>query len=204
MPEKFLDKVYDVSGMEETRALYDNWAASYDTELGSAGYATPARTAKALAAHMGDRSAPVLDFGCGTGLSGAALRAAGLTTIDGVDVSDEMLAEAQEKGAYRCLDRIGFDDDLSDRRGRYAAVAAIGVIGAGAAPLAVFDRLMALLEPGGLFAFSFNDHTLENRSYEAHVSEWTDTGAARLLVSDYGPHLPARDLNSRVYVLERK
>lgn len=203
MTDKFLDKVYDVSGAEETRALYDDWAASYDAEVGGAGYATPARTAQALARQMADPAAPVLDFGCGTGLSGVALRAAGLSTIDGVDVSEEMLGEARAKGAYRALDRIGFDDDLADRHGHYAAVAAIGVIGSGAAPLAVFDRLMALLEPGGLFAFSFNDHTLADPSYEGHVSEWTDTGAARLLVSDYGPHLPARDLNSRVYVLEK-
>ncbi len=76
MAEKFLDKVYDAKGTDETRALYDDWAASYDAEIAENGYATPRRCAEALAGFATDPSLPVLDFGCGTGLSGLALRAA--------------------------------------------------------------------------------------------------------------------------------
>ena len=39
--------------------------------------------------------------------------------------------------------------------------------------------------------------------YEAKLKSYTETGKARLLVEEYGPHLPDLDTNSKVYVLEK-
>ena len=125
MTQGFLDKVYGVTGAAETRALYDAWSDSYEAEIGRNGYATPERCARALAAHMPDKTPPVLDFGCGTGLSGLALRLAGFDTIDGRDLSPGMLARARDKGVYRDLRVIGPEEDMP---GGYAAIAAIGVV----------------------------------------------------------------------------
>ena len=105
MTDKFLDKAYGARDAAETRKLYDDWAASYEAELGENGYATPGRCAAALAKYIPDASRPVLDFGCGTGLSGLAFRAAGFSTIDGVDLTDEMMEQARATGAYRDLRR---------------------------------------------------------------------------------------------------
>ncbi|MFP4328825.1 MAG: class I SAM-dependent DNA methyltransferase [Paracoccaceae bacterium] len=204
MAQRYLDKVYATEGAEATRELYDDWADSYDAELKAAGYVTPARIAAALGAHLDDRQAEILDFGCGTGLSGEALARAGFTNVDGVDLSAEMLEEARAKGIYRDLAQIAPDDMLEDRAGRYAAITATGVIGAGAAPVECFDRLMHLLPPGGLFVFSFNDHTLQDPAFEARVSEWTDGGAARLHFREHGAHVPEKDLGATVYVLEKR
>jgi len=203
MSESFLDKAYGARDAEETRKLYDNWAASYEAELGENGYATPGRCAAALAKYIPDTSRPILDFGCGTGLSGLALRLAGFETIDGVDVSADMLAQAKAKTVYRSLNQIEPGGDLGHKPGDYAAVAAIGVIGAGAAPISVFDSLMHGLAKGGMFVFSFNDHALEEPQYEARVMEWTDCGAARLLFAEHGDHIPGIGLKAKVYVLEK-
>lgn len=203
MAEKFLDKVYDAKGTDETRALYDDWAASYDAEIAANGYATPRRCAEALAGFAADKTAPVLDFGCGTGLSGLALRAAGFDVIDGLDLSEPMLDQARAKGLYRHLALIGPDDPLPFAPGAYAAIAAIGVIGVGAAPLDTFDLLMHGLDRGGLFVFSFNDHALQHPEYEARVNAWVDPGAARLLFREHGDHLPGQDVKSMVYVIEK-
>lgn len=203
MAEKFLDKVYEARGAEGTRALYDAWAASYEAEIGEEGYATPARCAEALARHLEDRGAPVLDFGCGTGLSGLALRAAGFGTLDGVDLSAGMIEGARAKGIYRRLTQIEAGAPLPHSPGAYAAIAAIGVIGAGAAPIATFDVLMRGLAPGGLMVLSFNDHALADPAHEAKLRSYTDRGAARLRFLEYGPHLPGKHLNSNVYVVEK-
>lgn len=45
----------------------------------------------------------ILDLACGTGRIGAWLRKNSSTVIDGVDITPEMLALAQEKGVYRSL-----------------------------------------------------------------------------------------------------
>ena len=74
---------------EETKALYTDWAKTYDSDVTGAGYATPGRVARALA-EVADLTAPLLDFGCGTGLSGVALAAEGFTAIDGVGKRKEV------------------------------------------------------------------------------------------------------------------
>ncbi|WP_317054633.1 class I SAM-dependent DNA methyltransferase [Roseovarius rhodophyticola] len=133
MAKQFLDEAYHLDSPEDTQALYKDWAASYDAEVGENGYATPGRLAEALAQHV-DTSAPILDFGCGTGLSGLALKLAGFKVIDGMDPNPEMLVLAKPKGVYRTLTEIDVADPNPISQGSYATIAAIGVIGTGAAP----------------------------------------------------------------------
>lgn len=197
----FLDKAYQARDGASTRALYDDWAASYEAEVSEHGYATPGRCADALKNYVTDLSAPILDFGCGTGLSGLALRLAGFEKIDGIDLSAEMLEGARAKGVYRHLDQIEADGALP--REGYGAMAAIGVIGAGAAPIDVLHTLMRALPRNGKLVFSFNDHALEDPLNEAGISAWTDCGAGRLLFKEHGDHLPGIGLKSNVYVLEK-
>ncbi len=203
MTDRFLDKAYGVTGPEETQALYDAWAKSYEDEVAENGYATPGRCAEALFSVMPEPHAPVLDFGCGTGLSGLALRMAGFEVIDGMDISAEMLARAQEKSIYRSTQAIAPGHADLCTPGDYAAITAIGVIGAGAAPITVFDDIMNCLGRGGYFAFSFNDHAVADPVNEGKLNEYLDTGAAQLLVREYGPHLPGIGLKSYVYVIRK-
>ena len=104
MAKKGLDSAYSLSSAAETQSFYDDWAGSYDAEVAGNGYATPARCARALAAKVEDKSAPILDIGCGTGLSGLALRRGGFTHIDGTDLSEKMLSRAEQReGVYTKL-----------------------------------------------------------------------------------------------------
>lgn len=196
---KFLDKVYAAPDLKGTKALYDEWSASYDAEVGEFGYVTPARCAAALAAYAPDKSVPVLDFGCGTGLAGEALRDAGFEAIDGVDLSAEMLAQAKAKDIYRKLTQITADTPLGKD---YRLISAVGVIGSGAAPISVLDMLLRALPVGGKLVFSFNDHALADPVNTGRLNEWLDCGAARLLFKEHGAHLPGKNMKSTVYVIE--
>jgi predicted TPR repeat methyltransferase len=193
---RFLGRAYEVSTDEETRELYDDWAATYDAEVAENGYVTPARCAEALARHA-PLIEPVLDIGCGTGLSGVALRARGFGAIDGVDTSPAMLARAEATGAYRDLRRS--DGGAPFEAGAYRVVTAIGVIGHGAAPASLFDAAWAALPEGGFLCLSLNDHALAEPDYPARI----DARRAHVLFEEYGPHLPGIDLRSRVYVLRK-
>ena len=137
--EGFLRRVYGIDDPLEVRDYYDSWAISYDAELTENGYASPARVANALAGLSTDLRAPVLDYGCGTGLSGEALLAAGFSVVDGADPSGEMLRAAEAKDIYRSLVHLDLDAAGPPfSSGQYAVVAAIGLIGPGAAPLELF------------------------------------------------------------------
>jgi SAM-dependent methyltransferase len=176
------------------------WAASYAAEVAQNADEGPARCAAALAGHVGDMSRPMLDFGCGTGVSGLAFRLAGMDVIDGVDPCADNVAQAQARGVYRTVSRMGADLDIA---GFYSAISAVGSIGAGAAPIAAFDVLMHMLPAGGMMVFSLDDHTLGDPSNIARLNEWLDCGAARLLFCENGPHLTADDMNSTVYLVEK-
>lgn len=199
--EDFLDKVY-ANTSDDTRDLYAQWSTSYDQEVAENGYATPSRVAKALASHVEDLRTPVLDYGCGTGLSGMALRKVGFSNLHGIDVSKEMVTIANDKKAYQTLRVFDPDAEPPLKTGEFEIITAIGVIGIGAAPLTIFDTIISLLVPGGLFAFSLNDHTLADPAFEAKVSDSVDTGEAKLILREYGDHLPGAGLKSNVYILK--
>lgn len=203
MAEKFLNKAYGVSTPEETREMYDDWAASYDAEVGENGYVTPGRVAAALYSCAPDTDTPILDFGCGTGLSGLALKLAGFTTIDGMDPSREMLEGARAKGVYRTLTPFDISDKTPIIPGSYQIITCIGVIGTGAAPASTFDLVMNALPKGGLLALSLNDHALADPQYPDALDAWLKPGRAKTLFKEYGPHLPGQNLNSNVYVIEK-
>ena len=202
MTTTYLDKIYSADSAD-LRPFYAQWAQSYDQEVGENGYVTPLRIAEALARHVKDLSIPILDYGCGTGISGQAFQEAGFPTIDGVDISDEMLEVAAQKKIYRRLEVFAPETGPDVKLGAYNIIAAVGVIGAGAAPLAVLDQIMALLAPKGLLVFSFNDHTLEDPAYDGRVENYVKQGQAALHLKDYGDHLPKQKINSNIYILEK-
>lgn len=202
MTTTYLDKIYSADSAD-LRPFYAQWAQSYDQEVGENGYVTPLRIAEALARHVKDLSIPILDYGCGTGVSGQAFQEVGFLTIDGVDISAEMLEVAAQKKIYRHLEVFAPETGPNVKLGAYQIIAAVGVIGAGAAPLAVLDKMMALLAPKGLLVFSFNDHTLEDPAYNGLVEDYVNQGQAVLHLKEYGDHLPKQKINSNIYILEK-
>lgn len=200
MGDTHLKQVYDLETAEDLRAHYDAWAKEYDADLAANGYVTPARCAAALAASALPKDAAILDMGCGTGLSGDALAQAGFTVIDGADVSDGMLDEARARGIYRQLINAETTDIAP---GQYAAIVAAGVIGPGAAEPRLFDHCLELLQPGGLFCFSFNDHAAALPAYGDKRDNALSTGKAGKLFEAHGPHIPKLDVGAFVYILEK-
>ncbi|WP_127112217.1 class I SAM-dependent DNA methyltransferase [Shimia sediminis] len=200
----FLEDIYDRDNVPDVAALYDEWAATYDAEIADNGYATPKRCAEALAKVATDHSQPVLDFGCGTGLSGMALRLAGFETLDGRDLSSEMLTQAQAKGIYRDLQQVTPDTGIEGIVGRYSLIAAIGVIGVGAGPASLVHSLLNALPTGGLLVFSYNDHVIQDTEYAEARDTALSSGLAIERLREFGPHLPGQNLNSDVYVFEKQ
>ena len=202
MSKSYLNDVYD-GGTNDSRELYASWASTYDNEVQKNGYVTPERVAKALKDIVINQSEVILDYGCGTGLSGFALQAVGFTNIDGLDVSQEMVSLAEKKSIYKKLTVFDPYTKIPVHADQYKIITAIGVIGAGAAPLEVFDNLFSLLPPSGLFGFSFNDHTLSDPNYEGKVNQCLSSGQAIILHKSYGNHLPKANLRSNIYILKK-
>ncbi|MXQ07198.1 methyltransferase domain-containing protein [Alphaproteobacteria bacterium GH1-50] len=203
MSETPKDDLWSRLTPEESQRLYAGWAESYDADVASWGYATPARLALALRQSGANVEKPVLDVGCGTGLCGMALRAVGFDVIDGTDISPEMLARAEARGVYRQVWK-GEPGTLGHiKPADYPILSACGVVGHGAAPPEMLDLLIAALGAGGLLAFSFNDATLADRAYTDRLDIACLAPDIELVFEQHGPHLPAKGMMSTVYVLKR-
>ncbi|MEM6616531.1 MAG: class I SAM-dependent methyltransferase [Pseudomonadota bacterium] len=199
--DSHFDKVYAAETQEERDAVYTSWSATYEHDVMAAGYMTPARCAAALSRHAENLDIPILDIGCGTGLSGMAMTGSGFTTIDGSEINTEMRTIAEDRAIYRKLFAGDADNPFPFEPGAYDAITAVGVIGAGAAPLSLLQAAFDYLSPGALCVFSFNDHTLEDPSYKDFVEDQEKSGHLSILEDEHGLHLPGKDMGARVYVV---
>ena len=189
--------------VEETQDIYRRWAKDYDKDVAEWGYATPGRVAMALRISGGNVEKGVLDFGCGTGLSGMALAAVGFQVIDGTDISPEMLKQAEARGAYRQV-WLGEPGSLGHiGAGDYPVICACGVVSLGAAPPETLELLVGAMAPGNLLGFSYNEATLADRGYTDALDRVCLMPDMELVFEEDGPHLPGKNLSSTVYVLKR-
>ena len=78
--------------------LFDNFAEHYDNTLHQINYQLP----QAFSKYLGEISGLILDLGCGTGLLGETLKNPH-NQIIGVDISEAMLQQAQNKNIYQEL-----------------------------------------------------------------------------------------------------
>ena len=154
MAEKFdIHQLYEAKSREDVRAAYDRWAADYDEQIVEGGWEGPRLVVVAAAPHL-DKASPILDAGAGSGLMGLALKAEGFTTVDALDPSAGMLAQARAKGIYRNTIEAFMGEPLDLADDSYQAVLASGVFTPGHAPPTSFDELIRIVRPGGVIAFT--------------------------------------------------
>ncbi len=157
---------YAVETPDDNRDLYARWAATYESVfIADNGYVYHLGVVGSFVDTASDGDDPVLDVGCGTGLVGVALRATGLWTIDGLDLSAEMLREARVKVSgegdpvYRHLHEGDLTATLDIPSSAYGAVVSSGTFTHGHVGPTAFDELYRITRPGGLFAVGINlDH----------------------------------------------
>lgn len=199
----FYERAYTI-GEHETKDFYSEWAATYDEELvDGRGYAMPARCRAAFDAHVTDRSTPVIDLGCGTGLLGRELADLGFETIDGIDYSPEMIGQARATGIYRDLWSADLNEPLDIADGAYGAVAAMGVFSFGHVYADALDEMCRIITPGGALIIGVNEVFVNENTLVPKLEQLESDGVISLDVREHGAHMPASDVNGWVFVATR-
>jgi len=181
---------------ERLAAFYDKWATNYDVDVGSENYGVPASMVVTLSSAVdvlaeqgvdtsafASDSATVLDVGCGTGQIGVALSKAGYQTIDGIDISAEMIAIATSTGAYRQLE-AGVDltgSIPSHLRHRAEIVVIGGVFTVGHLPPTTLETIATMVKPGGLLVVSTRQAYQDQTGYQSVSEELEKQGVLRLV-----------------------
>lgn len=137
------------------RHLFDQFAADYDVRMrGRLGYAAPG-ILRDLASLLIDPSAKydVLDFGCGTGLSGVAFKPMA-RRLAGVDLSPKMLAKARELSIYDALLEGDVEAPPAGAEGPFDLIVAADVLVYLGDLTKLFAAVRGRLKPGGLWLFT--------------------------------------------------
>lgn len=180
MPELTpLERVYAATTAGELADAYAAWAAGYDRETAELGYCLPFLIPGWLARYLPAGADPVLDAGCGTGLSGPCLRALGYDVLEGLDMSPDMLAIAQSRGAYSVLRQAMLGETLPWPDDHFAAFVSAGVFTAGHAPAAGLRELVRITRPGGFAVFTVRDVLLGKAGFRAVFDELAAAGRWR-------------------------
>jgi predicted TPR repeat methyltransferase len=117
-------------------------------------YRTPALLAEAVGAVLPANAAlSVLDLGCGTGLSGLALKPFA-RRLEGVDLSPRMLDAARARGIYTALHEADLLAFLPTRRAGYDLIAAADVLNYLGDLAPALAAMRAALRANGVAAFS--------------------------------------------------
>jgi ubiquinone/menaquinone biosynthesis C-methylase UbiE len=173
MPDYDLDNAYEINGPEEARALYGDWAETYDESFGSGwGYIAPREVAAAYRKAM-DRDDPLLDIGAGTGLVAEHLRD---LTVDALDITDEMLAVAARKGIYRNLINADLTQPLDLPDGIYGGVISCGTFTHGHVGPECLHELLRITRAGALFTCGTIAPVLDGLSFGSALAQLVAAG----------------------------
>ena len=139
--------------------LFDEYAQNFDKHLVEGlGYRAPELVCKAAFGVLGAASdLRIVDLGCGTGLCGPFLKSAASHLV-GVDLSAKMLRKARERGQYDELIQGDLIASLAGRDDEFdlAIAADVFVYFGNLEP--VFRGVGDLLKPGGVLAFTVEEH----------------------------------------------
>ena len=168
-----LDAAYALQSPEDNRRLYAEWAESYDQDFAdNMGYALPIFVADAFVqswdrAHLGQ----ILDVGAGTGLVGKRLAYHSVHSVDGLDISAEMLAVAFAKGCYKKMIEGNLLERLPIESAKYDGIISAGTFTHGHVGPAALDELLRIAKPGALFCLSINFEHFETAGFNQKLIE---------------------------------
>jgi predicted TPR repeat methyltransferase len=189
-----LSQAYGLKTPDDSKRLYADWAASYDSGfVREKGYLLHRHVARLFVEAAG--TGPVLDMGAGTGICGAALRDLGTGPTDATDISPEMLDIAKQKDIYRTLFVANLLVGLPVSDEVYDGVVSSGTFTTGHVGPDGLDELLRVTKPGGLITLSINKQHFKSTRFadKLETIKGTNVGLTLIEVRIYddtstGPH----------------
>lgn len=179
-----LEDAYALETPEDNRALYRNWASTYDDDFALRNkYVYPKSIATICAAQV-DASSPltILDIGCGTGIVGTCLSELITTSIiDGVDISPEMLLVAStklrvdSKPIYSQLFEADLTEPVSFAKAEYDVAISAGTFTHGHLGPDALINVLGVVRPGGRMVVGINKEHYGANGFETALQKAIDS-----------------------------
>lgn len=161
-----LQSAYALESADDSLALYHRWADRYEHDMTERlGYCYPLQVALRYAEMANVDDGPIVDVGCGTGLVGEALSAIGSWPIDGLDISEAMLAMASRKGCYRHLYPVDLTEELNNREAPWGGLVSAGTFTHGHLGPDAVPPLLQHLSAGALCCIGVNSEHYAEKGF---------------------------------------
>ena len=180
-------KLYDSLDLSESKNkkklldIYQKWAALYDKdnddELGTVSQPNSVQT---FQRYVKDKSKYIIDVGCGTGLVGLQLKKLGYKNFDGVDISQEMIDIAIDRG-YASLFLGNLNETLPIKSNQYEAAICVGVFTHGHVGPSRLEELTRIVKPGGILCFTVNEDVYESYGFDDEIKSQELDGVWKVL-----------------------
>ena len=158
--------IYSSKDSEELAERYDQWAESYDQELEQDyGWQIPQLMADELS-HLTTKDGKVLDAGAGTGLVGQYLGSLGYNNLVAIDISNEMLNQAREKGVYKEFHQMDLGETLDFPDNSFDAVVCAGVLTFSHAPAMSLREMVRVTKPEGFILYSLRTDAFDSMGFD--------------------------------------
>ena len=152
--------------------VYRDWAKKYDYDNDHVlGTVSQPKSVNLLSTRLKDKTAKIIDVGCGTGLVGEKLKAKDFIYFDGLDISKDMLSIAKARG-YRNLFLGSLNKQLPVLDDAYDAAMCIGVFTHGHVSSDGFNELCRIVKPGGYVCFTINEGVFEEYGFKEMIAEF--------------------------------
>ena len=152
--------------------VYRDWAKKYDYDNDHVlGTVSQPKSVSLLSTRLKDKTAKIIDVGCGTGLVGEKLKAKDFIYFDGLDISKDMLSIAKSRG-YRNLFLGSLNKQLPVLDDAYDAAMCIGVFTHGHVSSDRFNELCRIVKPGGYVCFTINEGVFEIYGFKELIAEF--------------------------------
>ena len=180
-------KLYDSLDLSESKNkkklldIYQKWAALYDKdnddELGTVSQPNSVQT---FQRYVKDKSKYIIDVGCGTGLVGLQLKKLGYKNFDGVDISQEMIDIAIDRG-YASLFLGNLNETLPIKSNQYEAAICVGVFTHGHVGPSRLEELTRIVKSGGILCFTVNEDVYESYGFDEAIKSQELAGVWKVL-----------------------
>ena len=173
---------------EDLQVVYKEWAAAYDYDNDNLlGTVSQPLSVQIFQEYIKDKSLRIIDVGCGTGLVGVELEKGGFSNFDGIDISQEMIDIAKQRG-YAQLFIGSLNVSLPCENNEYDAALCVGVFTHGHVGSNRLDELVRIVKPGGIICFTVNEGVYDSYGFNLKIKNLESTNIWKILEirkSDY-------------------
>ena len=166
---------------EDLQDVYKEWASAYDYDNDHLlGTVSQPLSVQIFQEYMKDKSVRIIDVGCGTGLVAVELENSGFTNFDGIDISQEMIDIAKQRG-YSKLFIGSLNKSLPFESNEYDAAFCVGVFTHGHVGSDRLDELVRIVKPGGIICFTINEGVYELYGFNSKIQKLESENILKVL-----------------------